>query len=472
MIPRNLKYQNKKDSAYARNYTSNIAPQNGTNGYTGGTTIIINIPTAQNIVLAGSESTLKFNLNVTNGGASNAYVRLDKAGAHGVIQRLRLYHGSTLLEDFDTYGNMVSGAMALQQSGDATRGKMNIMAGLTNESFCGVTNATVTDAASMLTFNLAANNQVSTLNSGERLPALATPTNPFAALGAGNKTITRTYSITLMSLLGSLSDKYIPLFAMTSAPLRLELQLVNTPSQFICSSAALASYAIDNVEYIGQFMELGGEAMNIINNSLPNGRLEWVVPSYSNFVHNAVLGTAVTQVSIPIAAKYSSLKSLFITPRLYASGAPTFFPFGSCHFNLAQYNLRLGSKVVPSKAPETIPEFFVECVKAIGSVADINHEPNINMRDYDAVVPVANAETAKIIAASSSSPSFMIGIDLETYSNADKDSIYSGYNTSTDDVFLNATFNANAGALSVRFDTYALYDSVITCENGATQRAF
>ena len=208
--------------------------------------------------MAGSESVLKFDLTVTNSsGAVNAYARLDRAGAHGVIQRLRLYHGSQLIEDLDNYGNLVADMMALQQSGDAAKGKMNVMAGLSSEY--------ITDSTTKQTFPVF---------SGERLIDDAV-TTPFTAIADGGNTRTRTYTINLMSVVGSLSDKYIPLFAMTSAPLRLELQLVSHASKFICSKIALEDFPnslkVNNCEFIGSFMELGSEAMNIFSNSIQMG---------------------------------------------------------------------------------------------------------------------------------------------------------------------------------------------------------
>ena len=113
-----------------------------------------------------------------------------------------------------------------------------------------------------------------------------------------------------------------------------------------------------------------------------------------------------------------------------------------------------------------VPEFFVEALKAVASVSDVNHEPNICLSNYNNAVPVADAETAALITTTASSPSFVVGMDLETYSNADKDSIYSGYNSSNDDIFWNMTFNANSSTPNVRFDTYALYDNVLVCEAG------
>ena len=101
MLPKTLKYQSKVESAMAQSYRTNIAPQNGTGPYPLGSNIIINIPTANNLVLATTESYLKFGLNLT---ASNANVfRLDSCGAHGLIQRIRIFHGSNPLQDIDNY---------------------------------------------------------------------------------------------------------------------------------------------------------------------------------------------------------------------------------------------------------------------------------------------------------------------------------------------------------------------------------
>jgi hypothetical protein len=131
MLPTNLKYMNKLESAYAKSYTTNIQPQNGMSGYTQGQTIIINIPTASNLVMASSESVLKFDLEVTSGAADNKYIRLDKCGAH-LFQRLRLYHGSNLLEDLDNYSNLVGQLIPLMK-GNACTSKDSILSGFTNE---------------------------------------------------------------------------------------------------------------------------------------------------------------------------------------------------------------------------------------------------------------------------------------------------------------------------------------------------
>ena len=142
MLPRNLKYQNKVESASANAYTSNIAPQNG-QSYTDGQTIIINIPTRQNLCLIGSESTLKFAISVKPG-ADAQFVRMDRCGASGIIQRLRLYSGSNLLEDVDSYGLLMANLISLQKSSASTKCKFNISNGTRIEDMVVSNNIAIT----------------------------------------------------------------------------------------------------------------------------------------------------------------------------------------------------------------------------------------------------------------------------------------------------------------------------------------
>ena len=451
MLPKNLKYQNKVESQSANAYTSNIQPQNGMGAYTGGQTIIINIPTRNNLVLVGSESTLKFSLSVTTGGANTNYLRLDRGGAHSCIQRLRLYHGSNLLEDIDNYNLLAANMIALQKSCGASKGKYNITSGMRYESV-------VTDAS----------RQIYDAPAGEKLYNGAE--FPGAVIAAGTVTTARTYTISLLSILGSLGSQYLPLFAMTSAPLRLELQLCATPQLFTCADAALpAAFSINNCEYVASFIELSDTSMAIINQSLGGQPLQYVVSSYRNYVYNnTIVNNATTQISVPIPAKFSSLKALVGSIRNKSAGAVTFFPLASTHFGLSQYTIRLGSKVIPAKAPATVAEYFVELCKSVGSVSDLSHMPNINMITYNVLQPVANGETNAAVDETAFSACFMTGCDFEAYANADKDAIFAGYNTNQDDIYWQYTFTPGnvGGDIAARFDHFAMYDSLLICENG------
>lgn len=224
MLPKNLKYGSKVESAAARSYRTNIAPQNGTGTYNLGDTIIINIPTRNNLVLVPTESYLKFNATVT-AAANGLCARWDSCGAHGLIQRIRVFHGSNLLSDIDSYGLLAKILFDLQVAPDASYGKYNMLAGTRNDLVATLPaqGAAATDAASTQAVANALQASLASLavsanqiNSGESLGTAIAAAGP----------VTNTYCLNLISLVGTLcSQNYIPLFAMTSAPCALKSNL-------------------------------------------------------------------------------------------------------------------------------------------------------------------------------------------------------------------------------------------------------
>ena len=177
---------------------------------------------------------------------------------------------------------------------------------------------------------------------------------------------------------------------------------------------------------------------------------------------------------MPIPAKFSSLKSLFITARDTAkNGNLTYFPYSCNKFSILSYVFRIGAQVLPSKVPDSVPEMFSEAVKAIGSMGDLNHQPSIDLLSYSQDIATVNSgdisvalNTAIYGTSSINSGSFYVGLDLENYSNSDKSSIFSGWNSNTDDIYFVPNFAAQTGATNVRFDAFALFDTVIVFKNG------
>lgn len=131
------------------------------------------------------------------------------------------------------------------------------------------------------------------------------------------------------------------------------------------------------------------------------------VLDYKNYAHSATVNTGV-ELSVPLPAKFNSLRSLFVSFRSKYSGAYTYIPLDSTHHGLSEYTFRLGSKTVPTKAPRSVPNFFF-VLGSIGSVSNWNHEPSINLLSYDVEAPNDNDETASIPTVYSSSSSFYIG---------------------------------------------------------------
>jgi len=95
MIPSNLKYVSKTESAAGRRYLTQIQPQ-GSTTFAQGETCIINIPTRANTALIPSESYLRGTVNFSVGATTTA-TTLESCGWHALFQRIRVFHGSNLL---------------------------------------------------------------------------------------------------------------------------------------------------------------------------------------------------------------------------------------------------------------------------------------------------------------------------------------------------------------------------------------
>ena len=436
MIPANLKFQSKVESAPARRYLTQIQPQSGTGTYVPGDTITINIPTRANTCLVPSESYLRGSLNLSCGTADATAASFESAGVHGIIQRIRVFHGSNLLEDIDNYAQLAKILYDFQASDDTVKGRFAVTSG-TNPQY------NVTTGDTVRSVNRGANTAV-TFASATVVP----------------------FAINLISLVGSLAgEKYLPLWEMTAAPLRVEMVLKSSLVTALMSLAAATTvsqtFSVTGVNYCGEFMELPDSAVAAIKAG-SSSPMQMVLPSYRSYTNSAAITTAGTQVSFPIPAKFSSLKNIFVASRT-SQGADGLYPNSHCKYGLTSYNFRVGSEVLPSTAPTIIPEFFSEAVKCFGSLADLNFQPSIDLVSYSLDVPntIASAANSRLL----DSGSFVVGIDMEVYQNADKSSIFAGTNTNTSDIFYIAN-HTPAGSVTLLQTAFAAYDQVLVYENG------
>jgi hypothetical protein len=467
-LPSKLLYQTKIEPAGAKAGRSNIQPQNGTDGYAANSTIIFNLPTRNNLVFVPSESYLKFNAVITNTSATaGTYYRLDSNGSHGFIRRIRVFHGSNLIEDIDNYELLAKMMMDLQAPADATYGKYSVIAGTSNDMVGALSTVTFTPAAAFTAvgdINNAITSLVTSINASK---SKVLQPNRGALLNIGDvaqngQVITQTYCLNLISIIGTLcNEKYFPLFACTSAPIRVEIQLAPNLLNVVATDQA-GSFVLNNVEYVMNTVELSDAAMGIIQNSLQGAPLQFTATSYRNYVWNGSVPAGGTSFAVPIPAKFSSLKSVLVAQRNATNGVgtATYFPCSSCKFSLSQYYFRIGPTVYPSKYPASTAEYFSELLKATGSMSDILNTPAIDIDSYNYDFNTAsNDSVATSRPDTTNSGSFYVGLDLESFPTADRTYIFSGYNSNNDDIFYYPTFPAQT-AVNIRFDAYAMHDVV------------
>lgn len=458
MLPKNLQYQAKVESAPARRYRTNIQPQTGTS-FSNSNTIIINIPTRANTALIPSECVLKGTVSFTPAGAA-PIAALESCGHHGWINRLRVFHGSNLLQDIQEYHQLAKILYDFSVPLDSAQGRYSVTSGTTNEYSGGLLTAvsgTVANGDALV---------VKPVNRGR---------NYSSGTVAGISTAqTDSFSINLISLVGALAGgKYLPLWEMTAAPLRLELVLqdnINKVMNFSTNPPANGAFTMSNVEFVGEFLELPDSAIAAVKAG-SSSPMQMVVPDYRAYTFSQSIPNATaTTVSMPIPAKFSSLKSIVVNQRV-STGATGFYPCSSGLLGLTQYQFRIGSEVLPSNPPLTSADFFTEAAKCFGSVADLDYQPAVDKDAYEVTIPVAL--TTYNQGQTVNSGSFLVGIDLESYQSADKSSIFAGMNTNTSDIFYIPQHTQSSGAaITANYCAFANYDAVLVMENGVAYTRF
>ena len=106
-------------------------------------------------------------------------------------------------------------------------------------------------------------------------------------------------------------------------------------------------------------------------------------------------------------------------------------------------------------------------------MCDIYHSPSIDFASYSTLQTTQEAAQAgnalypyTIVSGINQSGSFYIGLDLENYANAPKDSIFAGYNSNTDDIYAVLNYGGTVSAsANLRLDAYALFDQVLVFAN-------
>lgn len=470
-IPRNLKYGGKVESSPSRSSRLNLAPQNGTGNYGLGDTIILNLPARPNLLLVPSESYLKFNLAVFNGDGTSSY-RFDSCGAHSLFKQIRVFSGSNLIQDIDGYSSLAKILMDIQAPTSATYGKLNVLAGTRADQIVTAVGGTAVQAADANTLN-----GITVTGAATTTAQLASVINSLVvnqinagdifATGVANAgtSPTQTYCLNLISLIGSLcQNNYFPLFAVQNSTVRVELTLHDALVKiFAIPTAGAGSIIVSQCEYVANLIELSDSAMGMVSASLQGQPLQMVVPDWRNFQYSTPVSNGI-QINIPIAAKFASLKSL-ITMCRDRYGLANYYPQSSAANGISQYYYRVGAQIMPPKAPSTIPEMFAEVMKAIAGMSDLGHMPSIDKQSYQ--LNASTIQSALTLAnGSTTSGSFYIGLDLESYPNAAKDGIYAGWNSTTDDVFLTISYGTVGNAVTTRFDTFALFDALLVFENG------
>ena len=305
---------------------------------------IIEIPVSASAFLDTRHSFVRMNFLNTTGQTFG----VDFGGGHGLISRLRILQGGTVLSDCREYGRLMSSIILPCQSSESSLSTRSIKDGQRyGNSAAGGAPAGVLDPADFAVAAVAANAEVTGA-------IVNTPTNANDSTCAAAAGSNYTFSIPLMNgLLGTTQDKLVPLFLLNAAPIVIEITLAPALDVGVYGGVP-AGYTINNVRYMASLVETGPAVEEQIRmvQAESNGRLVLNGVDYTHTPGNIAANT-VGRVSIAIPVRKKSIKSvLFVgAGTVYGGGAGAqnnrYNLSSSGNMALSEYQLSFGSRRIP-----------------------------------------------------------------------------------------------------------------------------
>ena len=434
---------------------------------------IIEIPVSASAFLDTRHSSLRMNLLNTTG----VSLGVDFGGGHGIINRLRILQGGTVLSDCREYGRLMSSIILPCQSTEDSLATRSIKDGQRYGNAGGAGGA----GGASMAVAIAAEVSGSAVN---------TPTNAVDGTCAAAAGSNYTFSIPLMNgLLGTTQDKLVPLFLLNSAPIVIEITLSRAEDIGIWGGAVGAGYTINNVRYFASLVETGPaveEQIRMVQQA-SGGRLVLNGVDYTHQTGNIPAST-IGRVNLPIPVRKKSIKSvLFVgASQTYLGGAGAqinkFNLSYSGHMNVGEYQLSFGSRRVPEipirfgdgvQAEYSVlkSQYLEELAKCFGDTKSA-HGLGIMSRVNNSIFSSAGA-TASMAVASAAGAAMVpyrfcpFGIDCEAFQPDGKGggALESGIDTASSSTPLQLVLDietTNVGPINANtiVDMYVVHDSL------------
>lgn len=421
--------------------------------YTGGDTIRIEIPTnRQGHYIFPQESFLefKFKVNATGGDNANATNFFLDQSAYSFFNRLRVLHGSTVLED-TLYCNKLWTALYDIQVNEAERRQDSITKGV---------------------YDTAAVNSSSVYNNGLYGTLVATKAQNAAAADTGLFEV----NIVLPSaLLGSLCSKCLPISLLGSSSLYLELELATLNQIFVQqkiaagSNGTINSYTIQDIYYNAKTAILPMDVEQALIGST-NGVIN--IPAVAYKCETKSIAATATSFSDKFSFQYSSMKNFlfFVQNQATANGTIASRSVSArpkAYIN--EYYLNINGEVFPTQAITGYARQYSELLRAFDMLTDTNAGGVITFSNYTintstTVSDIIDTEALATALGTTDQKRWIGGIDLDRF-NRSSDVLMSGTSTIGQMLSLVINFSQNPDEALTLFGA-CMYDVLYHIEGG------
>lgn len=481
----------------ARTFEEIVEPVNYGTGYTPGQHVQFDVPTGRRNAYLDPrktwlELTLKNNCKRANG--TSVAAQLDGSG-HSLLRSLRLFDkpGGSVLEEIGEYAalaHIVINATATAEELGCVRA---VGEGFFPRRF---TSSLAAGAGVTTTGQGAAPYQGQVFESSATAQTFTTASTYPAAYANGN---VQTLGLPLMSAVGLLGDKYVPVHALTR-PVRLELQLNDANAVFIQTNASVgnnvtvldgnseaysdtptlqpyptARDTVDTVDYLVTnvrlhlgYVQLDDATQEIVASST-SGNYTWTAQSFRLFRQPAFNFEAKVQTFF-IPARFSSARSVACVWRDSAQLSTLYLRYSSSFSRMftSSVQFRLGDKPLPQRPMTSIVAMarsfldgFGRYIKAPSDVAERG----------TCLGPINFTQECfvKSTGTSADNPgSFCMAVDLGGPCGNEMDVFMGGAQTLGQDLVLTTTNSlepvSSVLGFSANLDAFVLHDVLFTID--------
>ena len=278
--------------------------------------------------------------------------------------------------------------------------------------------------------------------------------------------LTFEYALPLIGVLGSGSDKMIPVGSIYG--LRLELTMDNFANFTVSKTGgAVTGCTISEVEFVGSIIELDAQPQSLIEAQNPQ-KIHIRSQSYRTSTAS-LAGQSSGMVDLLIGTRVSSLKSFFMTcspanalEKKFASVCPNLGQ-GTC---LLAAGLQIPQRTLnPTGHPA---DCFCELQKSLGALAMVNYNGAVTRDEYyrsSTATGLMAAYNTTLADISTKSPQFVLGLSTETISH--RQGLLSGINVNTSPSFLRCQIVAALANVVHTMYCFAMHDVILEFDRNA-----
>lgn len=403
------------------------------------------------------------------------FVNFD-GGASAIIDRVRIFHGSQLLEDIQEYSRIRKLVTDITQDPCNTGTIGNLLQGeapgsepvdrliiASNQGGAGVDADRNLQALQTL-------NQIPTPRSceydgGRLIPNAAAPQT------------THNFVISLMSgVIGSMCQKAFPAHACTGSPLRVEIDLAPKDKAIVSGivNTISPSWSLVDCELHATYVQVSSNAQALIDQATGG---VYGLNTYTYTHAQQTLDAAAQTATILLPFAYSSLKH--VVSGIY-TGTPalTAYNISGRHRDfITSVHWQIGAARVPSQPLAGTEEIIAGALECYGVSSDLlqicNHiDHHLGQVNVTAVLGQTQTVNGNTVEPTPDIGKFCFGLDAEAFgATSSATRIENGINTTAIQLYVVVNASQIFGNAH-ELHTWGQYDMLVSCQNGQAYARF